>query len=41
MNAAFSDDWRSAVASLTEIERAPFDEPAVNADTHGSGCGET
>jgi hypothetical protein len=34
MNAAFSDDWRSAVASLTEIERAPYDEPHVYDDVH-------
>jgi hypothetical protein len=27
------DEWRSAVAELTEMERAPYDEPEIYADT--------
>jgi hypothetical protein len=27
------DEWRAAVAGLTETERAPYDEPEVYADT--------
>jgi hypothetical protein len=33
-------EWRDAVAELSEIERAPYDDPHVYSDTHGSGCGE-
>jgi hypothetical protein len=27
-----ADEWRRAVASMTEWERAPFDDPVVYAD---------
>lgn len=27
-------EWKDAVAALTEVERAPYDDPATYADVH-------
>ncbi|MEE3066533.1 MAG: hypothetical protein VYA67_21760 [Actinomycetota bacterium] len=27
------DEWRAAVADMTEMERAPYDDPQTYADT--------
>lgn len=32
MNMDISDEWRAAVAELTESDRAPYDDPMTYAD---------
>jgi hypothetical protein len=29
-----TDEWRVAVAAMTECDRAPYDDPATYADVH-------
>ena len=33
MNMDISDEWAAAVAELTEVEHAPYDDPQTYADT--------
>jgi len=31
-------EWRRAVAAMTEVERAPYEEPQTYADVHGGAA---